>query len=795
VGGSALILGGLTLWVAFNFKVTTDIHHFLPDSKEDNVAALSGQLAKSELSRTMVLALSSANKTILSQASREFEKSLSSDSVVKGQLSFIEGGPMQEAHRFLWTAYQTHRLGFFAPSADAARAQITDQGLEKAADNLRQQLQSPISTLLSQVAPGDPFLTLPALFQRLERANSGGITLHEGRYFTTDKGTAIVFLGTKTSAFDADSQKPFLDHIQHVFTRVNKKYKGQLRLDQSGLNRFATRAAAAIERDMERVSTLSVILLSCVLLLLFRSLRILGLAALSTGAGVVTGCAVTLLLFGRLHGVTLAFGASLIGVAVDYVIHLCCHHAIARPQGGPRASLAAIGRPLTTGAATTIAGFLALGASSLVGLREVACFSAAGLIAAFVTTWVTIPPLMPQTAKRVVAREHLGRALRAGLTHVHRAGKWLWLVPVTVIALALVALPRVHWNDELSSMVRLDPNLVKEDTRVRNIIRLEHMHFVVALGDNESQALEANDRVNDVLTAAVAAKELASYRSVASILPSPKTQREVAQVVLSDTTLPARFVKTFTAAGFSEDAFTPFLDALRKPAPQPLTFNDLASSPLASLLRGSRLQLGKRTAIVTFLTNLQDPDALQRRLSSLHNVAFIRQSDLMNQANQTYQRRAVEYLGWGLAAVLILLAIRYREPRRTLAAFLPPVLAVIATVAVLTLAGRGLDLVTLTALVFVVSMGEDYTVFLIDAYDQTDILDLDAALVSVFLACVTTVIGFTILAMSEHPVLSSLGLTATTGIIGSVLLAPLTLWVLRDERIGQPSNHETKAYI
>ena len=162
-------------------------------------------------------------------------------------------------------------------------------------------------------------------------------------------------------------------------------------MDQSGVNRFATWAAQAIENDIKRVSIVSSVLLGGLLLVLFRSLRFVGLAAIPVGVGVLAGCAAVLAVFGRLHGITLAFGASLIGVSIDYVVHLYCHHSIVRPEGGATASLRAIMRPLATGAITTTAGFVALSASTLVGLREVACFAVVGILTAFASTVVLLP--------------------------------------------------------------------------------------------------------------------------------------------------------------------------------------------------------------------------------------------------------------------------------------------------------------------------------------------------------------------------------------------------------------------
>ena len=93
-----------------------------------------------------------------------------------------------------------------------------------------------------------------------------------------------------------------------------------------------------------------------------------------------------------MHGISLAFGAALISVSVDYVVHLYCHDALVRPEGGARASLRQLRRPLATGCLTTLTGFAALAVSRLEGLREIGTFAIAGIATAFIATVVLVPP-------------------------------------------------------------------------------------------------------------------------------------------------------------------------------------------------------------------------------------------------------------------------------------------------------------------------------------------------------------------------------------------------------------------
>ena len=770
------LFAALCLFVALNFRVTTDITRFMPNVAGDDVAALSREIADSELSRTMILAIEAPDLESALAASRDFEKTLRADPRIQSAISFLEGGPTEGLDRALFELYAPRRLSFLGADAKEAQERLSDDGLRRAARNLRIELAGPMSVFAARVAARDPFMTIPTLFRRLERSRASELDVIDGRFITADQKTAILFLGTRASAMDAAAQTPLLTAIEEAFEDVASRSDEPLRLDQSGLNRFATWAAGAIEGDIKRVSIVSSIVLCGLLLWLFRSLRFVGLAAIPVGFGVVAGCAAVLAVFGRLHGITLAFGASLIGVSIDYVVHLYCHHAIVRPPGGAAASLRAIMRPLWTGAITTTAGFAALLASPLVGLQEVACFAVVGIGTAFFATVLLLPSLMPEQVVEVAARERLVAGVSLGFEWLRAKRRGLWVAPIVALLFVAAVLPRTGWNSDLASMNHMDADLMAEDQRVRaKVARFEQMRFIVALGGDEGEALDTNDAVASRLREAIAAGELVAQRSLAPLLPGPRLQAEIAGIARGDATLPTRLRRIFREEGFAAGAFDPFLDSLGDPLPDVLGFDELLASPVGSLVRTFHVTLGDRVGIITYLSGVEDADAIAARLADVPGAVFLRQSDLFNSAQLEYQQSTIRLLGWGLLAVFCLLGIRYRDLRRTLVAFLPSVIAAGVTVSVLTLAGRGLDLISLTALLFVVSMGVDYSVFMVDAFDESNPKGIQAALTGALLACASTVVAFGLLALSDHPVLSNLGLTATVGIATSLFLAPTTL--------------------
>ena len=82
---------------------------------------------------------------------------------------------------------------------------------------------------------------------------------------------------------------------------------------------------------MQRLAIAGTVLVSVLLLLAFASPRALLVALLPVATGVLAGIAAVSLVFGSVHGVTLGFGTTLIGEAVDYAIYYLIQ---ARGRGG-----------------------------------------------------------------------------------------------------------------------------------------------------------------------------------------------------------------------------------------------------------------------------------------------------------------------------------------------------------------------------------------------------------------------------------------------------------------------------
>jgi len=768
--GVAMITA-LSAVLAWRLDIVNDVTHFLPRGGDHDDVHLARELAAGELSRTMVLLVDARDATHAAEISRTFEAELRAEPAVAARLARLVAGSKEEFEEAIWATYQPHRTAFAAEDADAARALLTTEALDDSFAELRRDLQTPMSTLLVNVVPADPLRLLPRLFERLMKGRGAGLKLVDGRFVTQAEDGAVLFLTTSTSTTNGAEIRPLLAGIDRAFARVHDKFDEALQLHQSGTHLFATAAEAGIRADIQRVSIGSAIGLTTMFLALFRSLRLLLLVLPILTVGFLAGTCSCLLCFGSVHGLTLAFGAALIGVSVDYGVHFHCHHLNAPRGSPPRTSLRRVWPGLGLGALTTITGFLALTTSSFPGLRQLAVFATFGIAAAALSTWLFLPALASQATGPPAGAAALTRLLRSAWFGPTRSKLTLATPIALTIIVVAVGLPRLRWNDALADLNKVNPELQAEDAAVRaRVVKFEQRRLVVATGPDEEAALQTNDQIAKALSQMVEAGALSGFSTIATMLPSAATQAAVDEVIRGDATLAARVDEALRTNDFLPAAFNKWRSFLAEPAPQPLRYSDLADGPLMQMAAPFHFTYSGGVGFVTFLHDLKDEAALRAALLPVNDGRLIDVAGELSGAYGSYRERLLHLWMIGLAMVLALVALRHRALRPTLIAYAPAALGAAGTAATLSLIGLELNMLSLVALLMVVSMGVDYGVFL--AEHRGDAGQRDATLLAVSLAGASTIMGFGLLSMSSQPALFHIGLTSAVGVLLCLILAP-----------------------
>jgi predicted exporter len=788
---AAMWLAAMVQIIVSQLSLSNDVSKFLSDSRDARLAWISNQLAESEQTKTTILVVGaqSGDRDRTLAAADALASTLAADD----EVARVRLGWDASLRQAIDELYFPRRFQFAAEDPTTLGERLSDAGLERTASELAEQLRAPsserLAEQLAEQLARDPLLAHRAQARRIGQARPAPIDEgdggDEGRFVTED-GRAVVFVTTVHSPFDFDSQRPLQHAITERFAELDREAQAagdDLTLIQSGVARFALEAESQIRSDIRRISTISLIGVIALFLLLFRSVWMLVLSMLPLLAGFLTATGLSLLVFEQLHVLTLVFGASLIGVCIDYPIHLFTHHALYH-DSEHRNVVAGVRPGLLLGALTTMAGFVGMGWAAFPGIREISAFASLGILAALATTLWVLPVLLPKSTQ--LARPQ--QWVMAGAAHVMKsmAGSRRVLSVMLLGAMVIMAigLPQLEYQDDVSVLTESSAELLAEEEEIRSLVsRMDVGRAIVVFGADDEEALTRNEEVHRRLVEAEAAGELTGFRSIHNFSLSASVQTANFAHVCAREQLPAALERAYARHGLPVDyaRFATEFVELCGAKPKVLEWPMLADSALGPVVAPLRFEYGRQTALVTYVSGVEDMRNIQARMAGAEGVIVFDQRALMTELFGRQRSQATELVGFGLLAVLVILFARHGELRSTLAAFTPSILAAGTTLALLALFNQSLTLMHVIGLVLVLSMGVDYGVFLTES--RGDRREVAATIFSLMACCTSTVLSIGLLGLSSNPGLQALGVTTGIGVLLSLILAPTALVLLSGQKV------------
>ncbi|MFP4833267.1 MMPL family transporter [Paraburkholderia sp. BR10879] len=768
---------------------TADLSAFLPRSPSPTQQVLVDQLRDGLASRLILIGIDGGYESTRAELSRRVAASLRADP----QFVAIHNGSGQNDARdeqFMFA----HR---YVLSPAVTPQHFTEQGLHEALGESLDLLTSSAGLVAKDLLPRDPPGEVAAMVGQLDSAaqpaSRGGV------WASRDGRRAVLVAQTAAAGSDTDAQSRAIDAVRAAFAAATRTLPNasayQVSLTGPGVFGVATRDA--IRHDVERLSTLSLVLIVALLLTLYRSPRTLGLGLLPVFSGVAAGIATVSLVFGTVHGLTLGFGTTLMGEAVDYSIYLFVQSSQGGPRGAPqgresmRAWLAAYWPTIRLGVLTSVCGFATMLFSGFPGLVQLGLYSIAGLAsAARVTRFV-----LPQLSGGAVAIRDVSRIGAALARLAHAAPRLRW--PLAALVLAALASLWLHrddlWSHELAALSPVPAASQALDTRLRADVGAPDVRYLVVIpAASEQAALEGAEKVGAQLQPLVERGVLGGFESPARYLPSDATQRARLASLPGKDVLTTRLQEALRnqPVDVRHDAFAPFLADVEAARNAPLvTRADLKGTSMALAvdalltqrdgqwsamlaLRAPRHSQGAQAVNTPSLDASSVSGAVAR--ANVPGALFV---DMKAEADRMYVDYVHEDIRLslaGFAVIVVLLVFALRSFSRAARALAPRVAAVLVVAAGFALAGVSLTILHLVGMLLIVAVGSNYALFFCKRDDEAGITP--RTLVSLLVANLATVAGFGLLSLSHVPLLETFGLTVGPGamlaLVFAAILAP-----------------------
>lgn len=510
------------------------------------------------------------------------------------------------------------------------------------------------------------------------------------------------------------------------------------------------------------------------LLIVFRSPVLTLLAFMPIIFGVLLGLVVCNFIFGSVHIVALVFGASLVGVAIDYALHFFTHRHALGAQWQAASGLQHLLPALSLGLLSSVAAYLSFTLAGFPGFTQVAIFSCVGLVTAYSVVVGFYPWLLQRPAKRALPISlvtWIKAYHRWILHHLQKFYTWPVILPLAIfIALGLWQLTA---QDDVRAMQLPEQQLLTMEQRFQALVgQRTALQYLLVSGADTEQLLQRLTKLRPELQHLQAQGTLGGFQSIIDYVPAATTQLanwQVWQRSLIETNLLADML---TQLGVRADFKTSVIAALNTSAPHLIqleqmadTLNNLPDAPI--FFNFANQQHG-----VVLLQGLTEPAALARLAEAHAGVEWVDAVAQTNQLLRDYRMGTALLLAFAYTLLVVVFSWRYSW-RGALAIVAPPLLASALCFSLLGWFGQSVSVFNLMALLLVLGVGIDAALFMRESGAQNY-----ATLLAIALSTLTTVLGFGLLSLSATAAIHSFGITILLGILLCFLLSPLALAVV-----------------
>ncbi len=678
---------------------------------------------------------------------------------------------------------------------------LTEQNIQTQLVTILNRLSNMNSIGQAKLIAEDPLELRNLILRRLSHLSpvKGG-SFYRGYPFSADGKHILVIVNPGTSGADTAFSRATTALFKKTARELNQKFtsaKTDFTITPVGAYRAALDNENIVKRDTQRAILFATIGIAVLLFISFPRPFIGLLSLVPAVIGTITAFFVCSLIYDSISILALGFGGAIISITVDHSIAYLLfldrpHETVVREAAHEVRSIGLIA------VLTTVGAFWVLSISGFPILAQIGQFAALGILFSFIfvhTVFPLINPMMPAASKKKTP------VLQKLINRLSTEAGYKLMFMATGFFLVMLLFAKPEFNADLSSMNTVSEATESAEKHVGEVWgEVFSKVYLIAEANNIQEIQDQGDRLTDLLDQDMALGNISSAFVPSMLFPGNDmgqrnfkawkqfwNQKRIAylQKTLVDLSL---------KLGFSPNAFEPFFRTIQidtySYSKIPMQFFDLlgiSHNPET----GKWIQFTTVTPGLGFQSN-----SFFQRYSFTKSIRIfdpnLFSSEFGGLLSSTFQKMILII---GLSVVLLIFVF-FLDWKLTIISMLPIIFALVCTLGTLNIMNRPLDIPGLMLAIIVIGMGIDYSLFFVRSYQRygNEVHpSLGLIRMAVFLASISTIIGFGVLVTAQHNLLRSAGLVSLLGIgyslIGSFIILPP---ILRRLFIEEDSNKSNK---
>lgn len=635
-------------------------------------------------------------------------------------------------------------------------------------------LVSPSGLVAKQTILKDPLgLSFIALKKLRQLGFGEDFTVHNGFIVSKDEENLLLFISPKLAANETDGNAEFIENLKTDIAKINSAFKDKITTEFFGGTAVAVANAQQIKSDIQLTVGIAITILLLILVFFYRKITVPLILFVPTIFGGLLAVSVLFLVRVKISAVSLGIGAVLLGVTLDYSLHILTH---IRNKGTVKNLYKEIAKPILLSSLTTAMAFLCLLFLKSQALQDLGIFAAISVLGASVFALVFIP-LVYQNSKGISERKSVLDNFAAYGFH---SKKWLIILLFLLLIGSLFTYNKVLFNKDLSQLNYEPQELLEARNRLDRLTNIESKSvYIAAYGASEDSAFLANDAVHNKLIQLQKNGSLIEFSSIGSLINSTKNQEQkIAAWKLfwndkKKQEIAKKFIENGNKLGFKPDAFQQFYTHLNTDFKvlSPNGFNDLqlvslsdyvnTSSDLTTITSLAKVKEGKMDEVLKAFSDSKNTLVIDRKQM---NETFL--GNLKMDFN-----RLVLY---SFLIVCLILLLYYKSFSLSLVTIAPIAFTWLLTIGIMGLFGVEFNIFNIIISTFIFGLGIDYAIFITNGLLhglKTGEKELPTHKTSILLSVITTILGVGVLVFAKHPALYSISLVSIIGIVSALLIS------------------------
>ncbi len=585
---TAALLTVLAIFGTTRISMVSNVALMLP---RDN-PAVSDYLTSLERMGTLdylVVLVSAPRKDALTGFSNDFSKRMLASKLV----SEVNYTVTERDKKYILENYLSN---IFLYLDDEEFARVKEKLKPKAMDDAvrmdKSLLLTPISSGSSDLVVRDP-LDFLSIVRDKTSSDEGGFSIDtsSGYYLSIDGKHLLMLARPVRPPQDIEFDHRLFSDLKQFENEIKKDaaYRGVL-VEYTGGYPIAVGDESMIRGDLSKTLTIASILVLLLFYLVFRRFSLLFFVGPCLNLGILWTLGFAGFALGHLNMVTVAFGAILAGLGMDYSIHFYNGFLgeIFKGEALEKAlenTFTTTGRGILTAALTNSVAFFSMVFTQFAGLSELGIIGGFGILLTLLSDLVVLPSIIVRFMKirgekvKYLRIPTFGMG-RLGRLAVERRRGIIIAAAVMTIVMGIFAF-RVGFDTDANSLrPKNSPALEVQDKIMRIFSGSSPEIIVTAAGGDLEKTLAVSEEAQGIMRKY---PEISKIEGPGAFLPSLSKQAEnikrVHDLDLGNARL--RLERTLVINGFQMGPFSPFLDTLSRFSRgdvRPVTYGDLTGT-------------------------------------------------------------------------------------------------------------------------------------------------------------------------------------------------------------------------